>query len=432
MKKIVSIFLSVVITFGCIGYFDFYSNAESEKDFYSYISDNIRKFNTRIDIADYMKKNNWTFEEVKSEVRKLYLLEPEFFYVDNEIGFLYSENYERVCLEFSYLYSESEVKKMKKAMNKAALKAIEDIDDDMSDVEKALIVHDYLVLNTYYDYSGDGSNAYNCLVEKSAVCQGYSLAYMYIMNDLLGIDCSVVFSDIQNHAWNYIKIGKYWYHVDLTADDPTFSTYEGEKYDNKGHVIHNNFLLSDDACYKSSELHRDWNTLDLPKAKNKKYDNYFWKDTSGAVCEIDGLWYYTVLDKTSPGLNYKESNDSSIYTKICAYSFDTKKSEVVTRIKCSWKVYRSAETGKIVNNDMWYKGTFIKLVNLNDELYFNTSKAVYRLNTNTKKSKKIYTLKKDKMSIYAIMPVNSSKIRIVYKKDLTYKNNYLNIKLKSA
>jgi len=432
MKKILSVITSFLVFISTFNIFVVSSEAETKKDFYSYLADCISDYENNIDISEYMIENNWTIDDLKINLKNLYLLEPEFFYVGREVKILFSADRKKFYIDFKYLYSEKEIKKMNKEMKKAALKAIEDIEDDMNDDEKALIVHDYLILNTDYDYSDTMYSAYDCLVNKSSVCQGYSLAFMYIMRDLLGVDCTVVFTDTQNHAWNYIKIDDDWYHVDLTADDPTSVSFEGEKFDSKGQVLHKNFLLSDEACYKSSELHRDWNTLGLPKAESKKYDNYFWKNTTTAVCKIDGLWYYTVVDNNSPGMNYIKGGEEDIYTKICTYSFGTKKRKVILRMNSSWNLYRNAETGKILTKNSWYKTSFMKLVKLDGKLYFNTSKAVYRLDTNTKKAKKVYTLKRENMSIYSILLSDNSTIRVVYKKDLSYNNNYLKIKFKNT
>lgn len=432
MKKVLSVIISFLIFLGSLNAFNFSSEAETKDDFYSYLADCISNYEKNINISQYMLENEWTIEDLKYNLKNLYLLEPEFFYVDREVKILFSSDRKNFYIDFKYLYSEKEIKKMNKEMNKAAIKAIEGIEEDMNAAEKALVVHDYLILNTDYDYSDTMYSAYDCLVNNSSVCQGYSLAFMYIMRDLLGVDCTVVFTDTQNHAWNYLKIDNEWYHVDLTADDPTSVTFDGEKFDSKGQVLHKNFLLSDEACYDSSELHRDWNTMGLPKAESKKYDNFFWKNTSTAVYKIDGLWYYTVIDSKSPGMNYVKGGEEDIYTKICTYSFDTKKRKVVLRVNSSWLLYRNAETGKILTKDSWYKATFVKLVKLNGKLYFNTSKAVYRLDTSAKKARKVYTLKKDNMSIYSIVPYNNSTISVIYKKDLSYKNNYLKIKFKNT
>lgn len=114
-----------------------------------------------------------------------------------------------------------------------------------SDYDKALFVHDYIVLNCEYDvntyyYSLYASNdtpivthaydCYGCLVEHTAVCAGYSKAYKLILNRL-GIECDVVTGEGYNsmgngaHAWNRVTIDGEQYYVDVTWDDPVTNGY---------------------------------------------------------------------------------------------------------------------------------------------------------------------------------------------------------------
>ena len=91
------------------------------------------------------------------------------------------------------------------------------------------MVHDYLVNNCSFDESLKKSNIYNlygAIVNKEAVCEGYTKAFKYLM-DKIGIECVVVIGKATNsenaterHAWNYVKINGNWYAIDVTWDDP--------------------------------------------------------------------------------------------------------------------------------------------------------------------------------------------------------------------
>ncbi len=101
----------------------------------------------------------------------------------------------------------------------------------MSDYEKVLFVHDYLVNWTSYDYdtyitgadTNDSHTAYGCLVKHQAVCAGYSRAFQWLMK-ALGYEClRVAGYDIDTgeaHEWNCVKLGGKYYYVDVTWDDP--------------------------------------------------------------------------------------------------------------------------------------------------------------------------------------------------------------------
>ncbi len=430
MKKLIlSGIISIILLF-CLSFFNVTASAEKINDeFFSYLVQETSEFKNEVDISEYINRYEWDLDDLKEQIKYFYLSEPELFFVGREVRVMYSADMSEVIIKFEYDYSEEEVASMKKKMKKAALKAIGNITDDMSDVEKALAVHDYLILNTSYDHSESNYSAYDCLVKKSAVCQGYSLAYLYIMRNLLDIPCSIVYTDTQDHAWNYIKIGKYWYHVDLTADDPAFTAYGGTPYDGGGEVRHNNFMMSDTAFYESSDLHRDWQTMGKPKAKSTKYDNYFWQDTSSAVFKIDGLWYFTALDKNSPGVNYKGGKDTDIYTDICTYDFETGVRKTIYTINDNWTVYRDPKTGKIKENVSWYTKSYSKIVPVNGQIYFNSSEKVYRYNPETGVIKKAYTLKKENKQIFSIVPYGKNSFRLIYKNDLSYENKYIKLKI---
>lgn len=97
-------------------------------------------------------------------------------------------------------------------------KAFTGITPNMSDLEKALVIHDYIATLANYDYSFSNGSAYDLLVNRNGVCQSYVEAYSLLMNRL-GIQTTVVTNITLNHAWNKIKIGEKWYTVDVTWDD---------------------------------------------------------------------------------------------------------------------------------------------------------------------------------------------------------------------
>ena len=60
--------------------------------------------------------------------------------------------------------------------------------------------------------------AYGAVSEGKAVCQGFAQLY-YRLAKAAGLDCRIVTGTRagENHAWNIIKIGEYWYHVDAAS-----------------------------------------------------------------------------------------------------------------------------------------------------------------------------------------------------------------------
>ena len=99
----------------------------------------------------------------------------------------------------------------------------------MSDYEKELAIHDYIVNNTSYDYSNLKNNtvpdssytAAGVFYNHVAVCQGYSEAFGILL-DLVGIENTIVSGKTADggHAWNAVKLDNEWYMTDITFDDP--------------------------------------------------------------------------------------------------------------------------------------------------------------------------------------------------------------------
>lgn len=127
------------------------------------------------------------------------------------------------------------------AFNRAAQDFLSAIDTRVSDYEIVRQIHDRLIdLVTYDNYVLDhfdqeGQNlahtAYGALVANSqgqshfAVCDGYSLAFEYLLQQC-GIECVVVAgnagsteADAAGHAWNLVRLDGEWYEVDATWDD---------------------------------------------------------------------------------------------------------------------------------------------------------------------------------------------------------------------
>ena len=395
----------------------------ADLSFEEYLAQGAESFKSRIDISRYVNKGGWSMDEIKQHVLNFYVSQPDFFYVDNTFNIYYGSD--KYYIGFNYLYSEKKIGKMQEELDNAALKSIAAIEDDMTDAQKALIVHDYLILNCKYDYSYDGYTAYDCLVKGEAVCQGYTLAYAYILENYLGIKCTAAISESQNHAWNYVNIGDSWYHVDLTADDASYSDYSGKSYDVFGKVMHENFLLSDSAAKKSSELHKDWRIVgNCPKAADTRYDNYFWRDVTSQIIEYKGRWYF--CKGTSSSLTNK------IYSGLYSYNPSTGKTTRIKQIDTSWYLSRNRETGKSYDyGNTWYTESFSKIVLIDGKFYINSSKCIFRYDPATGKMKKIYTLNKgETQQIYSIMQSGTKKIKVCYKPDLSYGDSFITLKLK--
>ena len=178
----------------------------------------------------------------------------------------------------------------------------------LSDAEKALLLHDRLVVWTEYDYANYLNDtipnisytAYGILVDQVGVCQGYALAYDYLL-ERVGIRCEYVSSELLNHAWNIVYINNKPYHVDTTWDDPI--------WDITGKVNHDNFLRSSNGIKATGhEVNGvvDYNTTPT----DTTFDNYYWQRSNTAFQYVGGWIFY--IDNISQKLKYIDAQGNGV------------------------------------------------------------------------------------------------------------------------
>ncbi len=196
---------------------------------------------------------------------------------------------------------------------------------NMSNIEKVKAVHDYMVRNVSYDLANLQAGtipwvdygAYGALVNKKAVCSGYTAAFQLLM-ERLGIPVTTITSSSMNHAWNMIQLDDSWYHVDVTWD---------------GALWYGCFLKSDAVIANaghglglSKPGHYDW--YSNYKATNTKYDSFDWMNaTPETMNEGKAVTTATVqLDTTSylgkVGKSYTIQAKSNIGESMTAASYN--------------------------------------------------------------------------------------------------------------
>jgi hypothetical protein len=244
----------------------------------------------------------WT-DDNKSMLRTIYSKvindNPELFYVDSVYGLNGLNSYISTITPNYNSHTAADSQAVSTVIAEVTAQA----NTYSTDLEKALFIHDYLVENIAYDWAvaADGAsvsstsdvfNVYGALVNGDAVCQGYALAYQLLLSKV-GIESVLAESTVMNHAWNLVKIGTNWYHVDVTWDDPTPDT--------KGQVMHSYFMLSDDTMISGrSSSHHDWflTTSDSITCTDKTYEtNYIFSGDGydGAFSKFykyNGYYYY--------------------------------------------------------------------------------------------------------------------------------------------
>lgn len=234
-----------------------------------------------------------------------------------------------------------------------------------TDLEKALVVHDYLCDTITYvdDNEPERQDIEGAILEKEAVCEGYALAYKYYMNRL-GIPCKVIrgFGREELHAWNEIMIDGKWYLVDTTWDDAG----EGQS------IEHDYFLCSEEAFDGHT-----WNKDNYERCTDTTYDDAFWNACQKEIIGYQGGLYYCALEIGA-------SNE----LKVGIFRYDVKNpgqsNELVIPIEDSWKDAPDSNTvSRGVSELVYYKGM----------LYYNTTKAVWKWNfKKEEKPEKVFDL----------------------------------------
>jgi len=156
----------------------------------------------------------------------------QYQYGGYSVGMSMGSSYTAFRYSVTYYTTAAQEEEMDAAVNEI-LDAVH-ADTLNTDYEKITAVYDWITSNVVYDYTNlnDDSyklkyTAYAAAINKTAVCQGYSVL-LYRLALELGVDARVI-SGIGNggrHAWNIIGIDGLYYNADSTWD----TNYEPGNY----------------------------------------------------------------------------------------------------------------------------------------------------------------------------------------------------------
>lgn len=150
--------------------------------------------------------------------------------------------------------------------------------DGMEPWQLALNCHEYIISRCKYSYLDTTNNGYHALLGGQSACYGYARLYLEVMQRI-GIPCKIVDAkdafDGLGHAWNVVQLYGNWYHVDLTWDDPLFTSH--------GITDHEHFLKSDNQFHTEANGHNfDWD-VDV-ECKGGTYSTQpVWRNVSSRI-----------------------------------------------------------------------------------------------------------------------------------------------------
>lgn len=174
--------------------------------------------------------------------------------------------------------------------------------------DKVKKVYDYVCKNVSYAKNNSNKkvySAYYALIKKKAVCQGYA-TLLYKFYKTLGIPVRVVAGNStfsgNDHGWNIVKIGSYYYNIDSTWDSTL--VHADKKYE---------YFLKGD----SFKGHTRW----------KEYSKYK---------------FYNKYPMASKAHSAKTTAKASKRTKIAKFKYKVPKFTSITRQKATFKKIKSA------------------------------------------------------------------------------------------
>lgn len=226
--------------------FNSYYNPVESKFYYNQLNENEKKvydtlYNNkdelkdgkRYDVADMPYTSS---EETNEAIRNVYLAykydNPDDFYmVTSNIGIqTNSDKNDKISSVAPELYKnlgdiDISISEFEKARREAIVSLTA-----TNDFEKIFQLHNYLVKHNTYEtrvienpkFETAGTyTAYGALVKGRSVCEGYAMAYKYLLNSV-GIECEIIMGETEtgSHSWNAVKLDGNWYYVDATWDDP--------------------------------------------------------------------------------------------------------------------------------------------------------------------------------------------------------------------
>lgn len=160
----------------------------------------------------------------------------------------------------------------------------------VTDFQKALWLHDWLVEHCAYDYSAMYSHAEGALLRGTATCNGYHHAYRLLLA-AVGVRSDSIESTADNHIWTAVEMDGRWYHVDVTKDDIDYDPLPG--YPDERHIF---FGMSDEAM-GNMQGHRDFKS---PHPCTSLENNYFLK--TGAIAEFSDPYIPLVQQRLAQGV----------------------------------------------------------------------------------------------------------------------------------
>lgn len=241
-------------------------------------------------------------------------------------------------LQFCGTYSSSQIRRMNQEIDNVVSSIMEEISllNPLSDYDKLMCIYEYLQNHVSYDskeleytckhgssLNPASHNAYGALIEKRAVCDGISAAFSLLAQEM-GYSCTIVSGSaafmtkgFSSHAWNLIRLGDKFYHIDATWDINHFHQTNEYSYEY--------FCVNDDSI----NTDHNWDIKTTPPCKYEDLSFYIKSGCyANTLSQIDEIFTRYAKSKTqvvrlkvSDRIAIPEPSDTFIAQKLVDISF---------------------------------------------------------------------------------------------------------------
>lgn len=251
-------------------------------------------------------------KEISKVFFAIELDKPDFFWLASPYSYSITDS-GTFSLTLSSNLTYKEMIKRRGQINSVINFVLAGLKKNMSEFERELYIHNYLVKNCVYQEKASKNNdrytIYGCLVEQSAVCEGYKNAFQQLLAycgiESYGVSGSLKDSSNVDHVWNAVKIDGDYYYTDVTWDDAEdIVMYDyfnlTDKELSHSHSIAEMFDDVSDAYDFGSDKILNYNLV-VPKCNAQKYNYYRYYGT-----KLKSMSDNTIADDLAKAVNKKQ------------------------------------------------------------------------------------------------------------------------------
>lgn len=278
-----------------------YNSLENDKmrELYDVLFENIYFVYPQAEDGEYKTKQAIVEEcalteaQVRLTIKALTDDNPEIFWLSSTFGFLVHDEYKYTAVQLYSRFSPTELKTRTEDFKASVNDFYAKLKKGMSEYQRELYIHDYIVDTCEYDESvlltgdvitkrSDVFESYGAMVDKLAVCEGYSRAFQMLCHGV-GIKCINLIGESEDvlHMWSAVELDGDFYYVDTTWDDIDDEAFKYDYFNINEKQLKKDHDFSPLSCEMSDEEINGTETqlaqtsnFTIPKCNEKAYNYY--------------------------------------------------------------------------------------------------------------------------------------------------------------